>query len=175
MKRLTKKERQGEFQFAKTEVPPPLNANVFYLFESHPIYDQTQGSSVVFLTLWIVLLYMFNDQTVLQSHMNQLWVYIMMVFFWQWVIQLAYLQIHYEISPPQIRITSFTLFYIYIVLHSHVKSYKCIYISIYIVLSDCIKLYKYVYFYTNTEYKSETIYKQTLGSTGTGICQNILL
>ncbi len=35
----------------KTEVWPPLNANVFYSFESHPIYDQTQGSSAVFLTL----------------------------------------------------------------------------------------------------------------------------
>ncbi len=43
---------QGETQFiTKTEVPPPLNANVFYFFESCPIYDQTQGSSVVFLTL----------------------------------------------------------------------------------------------------------------------------
>jgi hypothetical protein len=30
---------------------PPLNANVFYFFESQPIYDQTQGSSVVFLAL----------------------------------------------------------------------------------------------------------------------------
>jgi hypothetical protein len=50
--------------------PPPLNANVFYFFESHPIYDQTQGSSVVFLTLEIILLYIFNDQTFLQNHMN---------------------------------------------------------------------------------------------------------
>jgi hypothetical protein len=50
---LKKKERQGETQFiTKTEVPQPLNANLFiYLFDSHPIYDQTQGSSVVFLTL----------------------------------------------------------------------------------------------------------------------------
>jgi hypothetical protein len=50
---LKKKERQGETQFTtETEVPPPfLNANVFYFFESHPIYDQTQGSSIVFLTL----------------------------------------------------------------------------------------------------------------------------
>jgi hypothetical protein len=48
---LKKKERQGEIQFTtKTEVPPALNANVFYFFESHPVYDQTQGSSVVFLT-----------------------------------------------------------------------------------------------------------------------------
>jgi hypothetical protein len=48
---LKKKERQGETQFTtKTEVPLPLNANLF-IFESHPIYDQTQGSSVVFLTL----------------------------------------------------------------------------------------------------------------------------
>ncbi len=50
---LKKKERQGETQFTtKTEVPPPLNANVFYFFESHRVYDQTQGSSLVFLTLY---------------------------------------------------------------------------------------------------------------------------
>jgi hypothetical protein len=49
---LKKKERQDETQFTtKTEIPPPLNANGFFFFESHPIYDQTQGSSVVFLTL----------------------------------------------------------------------------------------------------------------------------
>jgi len=45
-------ERQGETQFTtKTKVPPPLNANGFFFFESHLIYDQTQGSSVVFLIL----------------------------------------------------------------------------------------------------------------------------
>jgi hypothetical protein len=49
---LKKKERQGETPFiTKTEVPPPLKANGFYFFESHPVYDQTQGSSLVFLTL----------------------------------------------------------------------------------------------------------------------------
>ncbi len=57
---LKKKERQGDAQFTtKTEVPPPLNADVFLFFfwvgfsffESHLIYDQTQGFSVVFLTL----------------------------------------------------------------------------------------------------------------------------
>jgi hypothetical protein len=42
---------------------------LYIFFKSHPIYDQTQGSSVVFLTLQIILLYIFNDQT-LQSHMN---------------------------------------------------------------------------------------------------------
>jgi len=31
--------------------PPPLNPNVFFFFQSHLTYDQTQGSSVVFLTL----------------------------------------------------------------------------------------------------------------------------
>jgi hypothetical protein len=45
---LKKKERQGETQFTTKIEIPPLNANVF---ESHPIYDQTQGSSFVFLTL----------------------------------------------------------------------------------------------------------------------------
>jgi hypothetical protein len=54
----------------KIETPPPLNANVFYFFESHSIYDQIQGSNVVFFTLWIILLYIFNDQTFLPSHMN---------------------------------------------------------------------------------------------------------
>jgi hypothetical protein len=49
---------------------PPVNANVFNFFESHPIYDQTQGSSAVFLTLYIILLYIFNEQTFLQSQMN---------------------------------------------------------------------------------------------------------
>jgi len=49
---LKKKERQGETQFTtKIEVPPPSDDNVFKFFESHPIYDQTEGSSVVFLTL----------------------------------------------------------------------------------------------------------------------------
>jgi hypothetical protein len=39
---LKKKERQDETQFTtKTEVAPPLTANVFYFFESHPSYDQT--------------------------------------------------------------------------------------------------------------------------------------
>jgi len=59
---LKKKERQGETQFTTKNggapKPPPLNANVFlfpgrffFFSESHPIYDQTQGASVVFLTL----------------------------------------------------------------------------------------------------------------------------
>jgi len=59
VKALKKKERQGETQFTtKTEVPPSLNANIyiyiwvgFYFFEFHPIYDQREGSSVIFLTL----------------------------------------------------------------------------------------------------------------------------
>jgi hypothetical protein len=64
-----KKERQGETQFAtKTVVPQPLNANVFFFFfESHPIYDQTHGCSVVFVTLYIILFYICNDQTFLQK------------------------------------------------------------------------------------------------------------
>jgi hypothetical protein len=43
---------------------------MFFFFESHPIYDQTEGFSVVFLTLEIILLNIFNDQTFLQSHMD---------------------------------------------------------------------------------------------------------
>ncbi len=39
---LMKEEKQGETKFTtKIEVPPPLNVNVFYFFESHPIYDKT--------------------------------------------------------------------------------------------------------------------------------------
>jgi hypothetical protein len=38
-------------QKLRSPPPPPLNTNVFYFFESHPIYDQTEGSSVVFLNL----------------------------------------------------------------------------------------------------------------------------
>jgi len=48
---LKKKERP---QKVTSPGPPPLNANVFnfnFIFECHPIYDQTQGSSVVFITL----------------------------------------------------------------------------------------------------------------------------
>jgi hypothetical protein len=55
-----------------------------------------------------------------------------------------------EISPPQVKITFFTLLYILIFLHSHVKSYKYLYFYIYIVLSDYVKLRKYIYFYTYT-------------------------
>ncbi len=106
--------------------------------------------------------------------MNQLWVYILMVFFLQWVIQLAYLQKHYEISP-QVKIIFFILFYIYIVLHSHVKSYKYIHFYIYFVFSNHVKLDKYVYFtlaqsvnkfhygiYTYTECKFQTLTWTTL-------------
>jgi hypothetical protein len=35
-----------------------------------------------------------------------------------------------EISPPQVEITFSTLLYIYIVLHSHVKSYEYLYFYI---------------------------------------------
>jgi hypothetical protein len=53
---LRKKERRGETQEpSKLMVfwvsPPPLNANILYcrlFFESHRVYDQTQGTGVVF-------------------------------------------------------------------------------------------------------------------------------
>jgi hypothetical protein len=78
---LKKKQRQVETQFTtKTEVPPPppypwmlmffFFWGRFLFFEFHPLYDQTQGFSVIFLTLKIILLYTFNDHTFLQSHMN---------------------------------------------------------------------------------------------------------
>jgi hypothetical protein len=53
----------------------------------------------------------------------------------------------------------FRLFYIYTILHGHVKSYY-----IYVVLSDHVKLYKYIYFYTSMECKSQTIYMHNIGS-----------
>ncbi len=53
---LKKKERQGETHFTtKTGVPHPWMLMFFlvglYFFEFLPMYDQTQGSSVVFLSL----------------------------------------------------------------------------------------------------------------------------
>jgi hypothetical protein len=52
---FTKKERQGETQELSKlmvfSVYPPLNANVLFcrvLFESHPVYDQTQGTGAAF-------------------------------------------------------------------------------------------------------------------------------
>ncbi len=131
MEAVKNQERQGETQFTtKTEVyPAPLNANVFYFFESHPIYyDQTQGSSVDFLTLQIILLNIFNDQTFLQSHMNQLWLYISMDFVVQWAIQLAYDKNIMKSALLKQKSHFFTLLYIYI----------------YIVLSDQVKLYKFI-------------------------------
>jgi hypothetical protein len=54
VKALKKKERPQKVSSPRL---PPLNANVFifiFVFEYHPIYyDQTQGSSVVFITLWM--------------------------------------------------------------------------------------------------------------------------
>jgi hypothetical protein len=52
MEALKKMKRHGETRFiTKIAVPPPLNANLLYFFECHPIYDQIKGSSVVFITL----------------------------------------------------------------------------------------------------------------------------
>jgi hypothetical protein len=50
---LRNKERQGETQEPRwfSEVHSPLNANVLFyriFFESHPVYDQTQGTGAVF-------------------------------------------------------------------------------------------------------------------------------
>jgi len=53
MEALKKMERQGETQFTtkKLRSPHPWMLTFYIFFESHPIYDQTQDSSVVFLTL----------------------------------------------------------------------------------------------------------------------------
>ncbi len=53
---LRKKERQDETQFITNidgflSFIPPLNSNVLFwraFFNSHPVYDQTQGSGAVF-------------------------------------------------------------------------------------------------------------------------------
>jgi hypothetical protein len=88
---LNKKERQGETQFAtKTEVPAPLNVNVFNIFESHPIYDQTEGCSAVFVTLYMILLYIFDDKTILQkSYELVVGVYFDGLFFFFFFLQCA--------------------------------------------------------------------------------------
>jgi hypothetical protein len=75
---------------------------------------------------------------------------------------MAYHQKCYKISPPQVKITFYTVFYNYIFLHSHVKSYLFIYLFI-IFLGLC-KLYKYIYFYIYTECKSQTIYMHNTGN-----------
>jgi hypothetical protein len=46
--------------------------------------------------------------------------------------------------PPK----KFTLFYTSIILHDHIKSFKCIRFYIYIVLHSCVKSYKCIDFYT---------------------------
>ncbi len=57
MEALKKKERQGETELTtKTGVPlhpPTLECKCFFFFfESHPSYDQTQGSSVLLSLLY---------------------------------------------------------------------------------------------------------------------------
>jgi hypothetical protein len=48
---------------------------------------------------------------------------------------------NYEIFPPQVEITFFTLFYTYIILHGCVKQYKWNYFQTYIILHNI----KYIY------------------------------
>ncbi len=60
---------------------------------------------------------------------------------------LACHQKNYESSPPEVKITFFTLFYIYIILHDHVKSYKYIY---FIPTLFYMALNKFTSFYTYT-------------------------
>jgi hypothetical protein len=47
--------RKDSLTLTFSEFHPPLNANVLvcmFFFESHPVYDQTQGSGAVFLSLY---------------------------------------------------------------------------------------------------------------------------
>jgi hypothetical protein len=92
-----------------------------------------------------MLLYIFNDQTLLQDHMNELW-----VFFFAMGDLAGLSSKNYDILSAGVKITFNTLLHIYIVLHGHVKSYKYVYFCIYMVLLDCVRLYKYICFYTYT-------------------------
>ncbi len=61
MEALRKKGRQGETQDGFMSFTPPLNANVIFcrfFFESHPVYDQTQGTGAVFSWLYGYLYYL---------------------------------------------------------------------------------------------------------------------
>ncbi len=119
-----------------------MNADAFYFFELHPTYDQTQGSSVVFLPLKIILLYIFNNNLLAKSYELVVGVCFDNLFFVMG--HLASLSSkNYKISPPQIKVTCFTLLCVYIVLHTHVKSYKYKYINMYIFLLDHVKLFIY--------------------------------
>jgi hypothetical protein len=64
-------------------------------------------------------------KSILISYGCMFWCFFFLV--WQWAIWLAYHQKHYEIPlSPQVKITFFTLFYTYTILHDYVKLYKCI-------------------------------------------------
>jgi len=86
--------------------------------------------------------------------MNQLWVCILMGFVFLFAMgHLSDLcSKNYEISPPQVKITFFTLLYIYIVLHSHIKSYKWFRVKIFLYsfiylhcfIGPCKTIYKYI-------------------------------
>jgi hypothetical protein len=62
-----------------------------------------------------------NDHTFLQIHISSLWVHVLMGFFVSppWATWLAIM----KSPPPQIKTTYLMLFYTYIILHDHIKSY----------------------------------------------------
>jgi hypothetical protein len=74
----------------------------------------------------VYIIYLNNDHIFLQIHINKLWVHVLMVFSYNgrfcWPITKNIM----KFSPPQIKVTFLTLFYTYIVSHSHIKPYKCI-------------------------------------------------
>ncbi len=97
--------------------------------------------------------------------MNQLWVYILMVFFFVYAMgHLVGLSSKTLQNLPSS--SKNHIFYIVIYVHCFTQSCKIIYIYIHthIVLWDHIKLYKYIYFYTYTECKSQMIYMHNIGT-----------
>ncbi len=73
---LRKKERQDETQFITKilSFTPRLNANVLscmVFFESHPVYDQTQGSGAVFVLLLRIILVCTWNQTFIPTNLQR--------------------------------------------------------------------------------------------------------
>jgi len=75
--------------------------------------------------LWFVLIIIFSCGASQNTNV------LMIIFFLQWAIWLIYHQKIMKLPPsPQIENTFFTLFSIYIVLHGHVKPYKCFFLTL---------------------------------------------
>jgi hypothetical protein len=84
-----------------------------------------------------------------------IWISCWWIFWWYFFFAMGHLTGLFSKAlwnlPPQVKITFFTLLYIFIILLRHVKSYKYTYFYIYIILSNRAKLYIYIYIYTVTQ------------------------